>query len=123
MWAIHHDPEHWEEADTFRPGENEICSSLVLFVCQSDVYFSFSERFLDSSGKRMTPGSFLPFGAGPRVCVGESLARMELFLFVSRLLQKFHFSVPSGSPLPDLQGCYGVVLQPQHYTVRVAQRY
>ncbi|XP_056588369.1 steroid 17-alpha-hydroxylase/17,20 lyase isoform X2 [Triplophysa dalaica] len=46
MWAIHHDPKHWEEADTFRP-----------------------ERFLDSSGKRVTPASFLPFGAGPRVCV------------------------------------------------------
>ncbi|XP_056588368.1 steroid 17-alpha-hydroxylase/17,20 lyase isoform X1 [Triplophysa dalaica] len=100
MWAIHHDPKHWEEADTFRP-----------------------ERFLDSSGKRVTPASFLPFGAGPRVCVGESLARMELFLFVSRLLQKFNFSVPSGHSLPDLQGRYGVVLQPQHYTVRVTPRY
>ncbi|KAA0706495.1 Steroid 17-alpha-hydroxylase/17,20 lyase [Triplophysa tibetana] len=100
MWAIHHDPKHWEEADTFRP-----------------------ERFLDSSGKRVTPASFLPFGAGPRVCVGESLARLELFLFVSRLLQKFNFSVPSGRSLPDLQGRYGVVLQPHHYTVRVTPRY
>ncbi|XP_051515219.1 steroid 17-alpha-hydroxylase/17,20 lyase [Myxocyprinus asiaticus] len=86
MWAIHHDPKHWDEADRFRPG------------------------------KRITPSSFLPFGAGPRVCVGESLARMELFLFVSCLLQHFHFSVPSGASLPDLQGRYGVVLQPQRYT-------
>ncbi|KAG1926380.1 steroid 17-alpha-hydroxylase/17,20 lyase-like [Pimephales promelas] len=99
MWAIHHDPKHWDEPDTFRP-----------------------ERFLDSSGKRTTPASFLPFGAGPRVCVGESLARIELFLFISRLLQRFHFSVPSGASLPDLTGRFGVVLQPQRYTVRVTPR-
>ncbi|XP_051735258.1 steroid 17-alpha-hydroxylase/17,20 lyase isoform X3 [Ctenopharyngodon idella] len=99
MWAIHHDPKHWDEPDRFRP-----------------------ERFLDSSGKRATPASFLPFGAGPRVCVGESLARIELFLFVSRLLQCFDFSVPSGASLPDLQGRFGVVLQPQGYTVRVTPR-
>ncbi|ROL01460.1 Steroid 17-alpha-hydroxylase/17,20 lyase [Anabarilius grahami] len=99
MWAIHHDPKHWDEPDRFRP-----------------------ERFLDSSGKRATPASFLPFGAGPRVCVGESLSRIELFLFVSRLLQRFDFSVPSGASLPDLQGRFGVVLQPQRYTVRVTPR-
>lgn len=128
MWAIHHDPKHWEEADTFRPGESFICSTLHMFwwlciIINTFVFFTYTERFLDSSGKRMTPASFLPFGAGPRVCVGESLARMELFLFASRLLQRFHFSVPSGSPLPDLQGRYGVVLQPQRYTVRVTPRY
>uniref|UniRef100_A0A671K2Q8 Cytochrome P450, family 17, subfamily A, polypeptide 2 n=1 Tax=Sinocyclocheilus anshuiensis TaxID=1608454 RepID=A0A671K2Q8_9TELE len=79
MWAIHHDPKHWDEPEQFRP-----------------------ERFLDSSGRRVTPSSFLPFGAGPRVCVGESLARIELFLFASRLLQCFHFSVPPGASLPEL---------------------
>ncbi|XP_055044674.2 cytochrome P450 17A2 isoform X1 [Misgurnus anguillicaudatus] len=100
MWAIHHDPKHWDEADRFRP-----------------------DRFLDTSGKRITPDSFLPFGAGPRVCVGESLARIELFLFISCLLQRFNFSVPSGAPLPDLQGRFGLVLQPQRYTVRVTPRY
>ncbi|KAG9269011.1 steroid 17-alpha-hydroxylase/17,20 lyase-like [Astyanax mexicanus] len=100
MWAIHHDPKHWEEPDQFRP-----------------------DRFLDATGKKIAPPSFLPFGAGPRVCVGESLARMELFLFVSCLLQRFHFSVPAGASLPDLQGRYGVVLQPLRYSVTVTPRH
>ncbi|XP_072552229.1 cytochrome P450 17A2 [Salminus brasiliensis] len=100
MWAIHHDPKHWEEPDCFRP-----------------------DRFLDAQGKKITPPSFLPFGAGPRVCVGESLARMELFLFVSCLLQRFHFSRPPGTALPDLQGRYGVVLQPLRYSVTVTPRH
>ncbi|XP_030630793.1 cytochrome P450 17A2 [Chanos chanos] len=100
MWAIHHDPKQWEQPDHFKP-----------------------ERFLDTEGKRLTPSCFLPFGAGPRVCVGESLARMELFLFVSRLLQRFSFSVPPGASLPDLKGRYGVVLQPLSYTVTVTPRH
>lgn len=100
MWAIHHDPKHWDQPEQFKP-----------------------ERFLEPSGKRKTPSSFLPFGAGPRVCVGESLARIELFLFVSRLLQRFSFSSPSEASLPDLQGRFGVVLQPERYTVTVTPRH
>ncbi|KAI4888235.1 hypothetical protein NFI96_027965, partial [Prochilodus magdalenae] len=100
MWAIHHDPKHWDEPDRFRP-----------------------DRFLDATGKKIVPHSFLPFGAGPRVCVGESLARMELFLFVSCLLQRFQFNVPSRASLPDLRGRYGVVLQPLRYSVTVTPRH
>uniref|UniRef100_A0AAZ3NMB3 Steroid 21-hydroxylase n=1 Tax=Oncorhynchus tshawytscha TaxID=74940 RepID=A0AAZ3NMB3_ONCTS len=99
MWAIHHDPEHWDQPEDFRP-----------------------ERFLDDKGQRFTPSCFMPFGAGPRVCVGESLARLELFLFVSGLLQRFSFSPAPGVPLPDLEGRLGVVLQPLKYTLTVTPR-
>uniref|UniRef100_A0A8C7J2T3 Steroid 21-hydroxylase n=1 Tax=Oncorhynchus kisutch TaxID=8019 RepID=A0A8C7J2T3_ONCKI len=99
MWAIHHDPEHWDQPEDFRP-----------------------ERFLDDNGQRFTPSCFMPFGAGPRVCVGESLARLELFLFVSGLLQRFSFSPAPGVPLPDLEGRLGVVLQPLRYTLTVTPR-
>ena len=34
---------------------------------------------------------FLPFGAGGRVCLEQSLAKMELFLFLSHLLHQFTF--------------------------------
>ncbi|KAJ3584926.1 hypothetical protein NHX12_013649 [Muraenolepis orangiensis] len=99
MWAIHHDPQHWDQPDLFKP-----------------------ERFLDDQGRRKTPPCFLPFGAGPRVCVGESLARMELFLFLSSLLQRMSFRRPDGAPPPDLQGRVGVVLQPLPYKVLVIPR-
>ncbi|RXN08410.1 steroid 17-alpha-hydroxylase 17,20 lyase-like protein [Labeo rohita] len=122
MWAIHHDPKYWDEPDQFRPDVCETLFSCSLFIKRASLV-NFTERFLDSSGKRATPGSFLPFGAGPRICVGESLARIELFLFASRLLQRFHFSVPPGASLPDLKGRLGVVLQPLRYSVRVTPRH
>ncbi|XP_078100507.1 cytochrome P450 17A2 [Sander vitreus] len=99
MWSIHHDPQHWDKPDLFNP-----------------------DRFLDDHGQRATPSCFLPFGAGPRVCVGESLARLELFLFLSSLLQRMSFTQPHGAPPPNLQGRLGVVLQPLPYQVVVTPR-
>ncbi|KAK5618335.1 hypothetical protein CRENBAI_019406 [Crenichthys baileyi] len=99
MWSIHHDPQHWDKPDLFNP-----------------------DRFLDDQGQRATPSCFLPFGAGPRVCVGESLARLELFLFLSSLLQRMSFRLPDGDSPPNLQGRLGVVLQPLPYKARVFPR-
>ncbi|XP_062422144.1 steroid 17-alpha-hydroxylase/17,20 lyase isoform X1 [Pungitius pungitius] len=99
MWAIHHDPRHWSRPDLFHP-----------------------DRFLDNQGQRSCPAYFLPFGAGPRVCVGESLARTELFLFLASLLQRISIALPPGAPPPNLQGRLGVVLQPLPYRVVVTPR-
>ncbi|KPP74928.1 P450c17-like [Scleropages formosus] len=62
------------------------------------------------------------FDPGIRVCLGEALAKMELFLFLSWILQRFTLEVPPGEPLPDLQGRFGVVLQPQKYKVNARLR-
>ncbi|XP_034020066.1 steroid 17-alpha-hydroxylase/17,20 lyase [Thalassophryne amazonica] len=99
MWSIHHDAGLWDKPDLFNP-----------------------DRFLGDHGQRVMPSCFMPFGAGPRVCVGESLARLELFLFLSSLLQRMSFHVPSGTAPPNLQGQLGVVLQPLPYKVIVTPR-
>lgn len=47
-------------------------------------------HFLDSHGRFIRRAAFLPFSAGRRVCVGESLAKAELFLLFAGLLQRYH---------------------------------
>ncbi|XP_053314629.1 cytochrome P450 2K1-like [Spea bombifrons] len=50
------------------------------------------EHFLDSQGHFVKKEAFMPFSAGKRACIGETLAKMELFIFFVGLMQKFTFS-------------------------------
>ncbi|MBN3314842.1 CP2B4 protein, partial [Atractosteus spatula] len=60
-------------------------------------------HFLDQNGGFKRNPAFLPFSAGKRSCVGEPLARMELFLFLASLLQRFSFSAPLGPDSVDIR--------------------
>lgn len=51
------------------------------------------------------------------MCLGDVLARMELFLFFSTLLHKFHIELPAGQSLPSLKGNTGVTVTPEAFKV------
>ncbi|XP_023283957.1 cytochrome P450 2U1 [Seriola lalandi dorsalis] len=99
LWSVHRDPTLWEDPDGFNPA-----------------------RFLDDEGKLLRKECFIPFGIGRRVCMGEQLAKMELFLTVTSLLQAFKFRLPEGKPPPPLHGRFGLTLSPCPYTVCVSTR-
>nr|XP_055051836.1 cytochrome P450 2C20-like isoform X1 [Misgurnus anguillicaudatus] len=91
---------------------------------QWDTPWTFNpEHFLDANGNFKKSPAFLPFSAGKRSCVGESLARMELFLFIVSLLQKFSFSSPEGpdgvDPSPELSGFANM---PRYYKLIASPR-
>ncbi|XP_077127574.1 cytochrome P450 2K1-like [Ranitomeya variabilis] len=76
--SVLQDPSQWETPEDFNP-----------------------QHFLDEDGQFRTRMAFIPFSAGKQACLGENLARMELFLLFSALLQKFTFTLPPGTERQD----------------------
>ncbi|KAG9467192.1 hypothetical protein GDO78_015445 [Eleutherodactylus coqui] len=81
----------------------------------------YPEHFLDSSGNLMKNEAFIPFSLGKRSCAGETLAKMELFLFFTTLLQNFTFQAPPGATL-DLTPGPGTTNGPKPYEICAVPR-
>ncbi|NXL83942.1 CP2J3 protein, partial [Alectura lathami] len=78
------------------------------------------EHFL-KDGQFRKREAFMPFSIGKRACLGEQLARSELFLFFTALLQKFTFQAPPDTTL-DLKFKIGITLAPQPYKICAVPR-
>ncbi|XP_073481212.1 cytochrome P450 2K4-like [Aquarana catesbeiana] len=79
-------------------------------------YEFYPEHFLDSKGNFKKVDALIPFSIGKRSCAGETLAKMELFLFFTTLLQHFTFQAPSGAVL-DLTPALGATNGPLPYEI------
>nr|XP_013811097.1 PREDICTED: cytochrome P450 3A8-like isoform X2 [Apteryx mantelli mantelli]XP_013811098.1 PREDICTED: cytochrome P450 3A8-like isoform X3 [Apteryx mantelli mantelli] len=83
-YVMHHDPEYWPQPEEFRP-----------------------ERFSKENKGSIDPYTYLPFGAGPRNCIGMRFALLTLKVAVVVLLQNFSFRPCKDTPIPlvlDTQG-------------------
>ncbi|XP_030429796.1 cytochrome P450 2J2-like [Gopherus evgoodei] len=82
---------------------------------------TFNPKHFLEDGQFKKRETFLPFSAGKRGCLGEPLARIELFLFFTALLQKFTFQAPKDVKL-SLQFRVGITLCPQPYQICALSR-
>ncbi|CAB1347640.1 unnamed protein product [Coregonus sp. 'balchen'] len=81
------------------------------------------ENFLDENGRFKKNDGFFAFGVGKRVCLGEALARLELFLLFTSLLQRFTFT---GTRPPEEinidPACYSFGRMPPSYDCYIKLR-
>ncbi|XP_048253326.1 cytochrome P450 2D27-like [Haliotis rufescens] len=97
--SVLQDPDVWDGSHNFRPG-----------------------RFLDETGKivKKEESSF-PSLWVRRVCLVESMARMELFLFLTTMIQRFKF-VPVVGQMPYLDGIIGLSHSPRPFLMKAIPR-
>lgn len=91
LWNVHHDPDFWKDPQEFRP-----------------------ERFITENGKIFKPEFLIPFSVGKRQCPGESLARMELYLYFASMMKMFAFIGPN-EEMPNLESTLGISLIPKSF--------
>ncbi|XP_063771252.1 cytochrome P450 2C5-like isoform X2 [Pseudophryne corroboree] len=81
----------------------------------------YPEHFLDAGGNFVKNEAFMPFSAGKRSCAGENLAKMELFMFFTKMLQNFTFQAPPGATL-DLTPAVAFTCSPMSYLMCAVPR-
>ncbi|XP_063404229.1 cytochrome P450 2U1-like [Mytilus trossulus] len=79
-------------------------------------------RFIDKQGKFYGQERNVPFSLGKRSCPGESLARMELFLFITSIVKKFRILPDTDGIFPSSKGQLGIAYVPNPFKVRFVER-
>lgn len=100
LYGIHMNPKLWQEPDKFEP-----------------------RRFIVND-RVCRPDYFIPFSVGRRMCLGDVLAKMEVFLFLIGLLQKYDVSVADEDRHcpPQVKGTIGVSNTPAAFRVALRRR-
>ncbi|XP_076251779.1 cytochrome P450 enzyme phantom isoform X2 [Rhynchophorus ferrugineus] len=90
QWAVHMNEKVYPEPENFNPS-----------------------RFINEEGRYFKPEYFIPFQNGKRMCIGDELARMMMFLVSTTILKTFHLDLEDHKTC--MEGESGITLSPQPY--------
>jgi len=76
VYGAHHSQRYWENTESFDPA-----------------------RFIKGYEKLRTPFTYLPFGGGPRVCIGNHYAMLQMLMILSELLRRYDFELTPGQTI------------------------
>lgn len=76
IYGTHRNPAHWQDVETFDP-----------------------RRFERERRKERHPFAYIPFGSGPRMCIGSNLAVMQMLMIVVAFVKKYDFALTNDSPV------------------------
>ncbi len=78
IYGVHHAPEYWPDPEKFDPS-----------------------RWMGDKKKNQIPFSYLPFGGGPRLCIGNNFAMMEMQLLMIRMIPRFDLQLSDEYPVEN----------------------
>ncbi len=88
VYGAHHAPKHWPDPESFD-----------------------TDRFIKGNEKLRAPFTYLPFGGGPRGCIGNNYAMLQMLMILSDLLRNYDFQISPGQTI-DAQAM--VILRPRN---------
>ncbi len=97
IYGVHHNEKYWDKPEEFNP-----------------------ERFTPENKKKQVPFSYLPFGGGPRLCIGNNFALMEMQFVLVEMVRRYKFEIVKDQKI-ELNPL--ITLRPRHgLKVKVSKR-
>jgi cytochrome P450 len=77
IYGMHRNPEVWDDPESYDP-----------------------LRFEDHAKGDRNPFAFIPFGGGPRKCIGSNMGMMQMLLVLATVVRRYEFELVTSDPIP-----------------------